>query len=73
LYVVLTSFHPKTQHFVQDRGAYEIFTAGIDDIPRIKIEYATMRLGKMIVFGSKLISGCKLMRMVKGTSNGSRQ
>jgi len=42
------------QHFVQDRGAYEIFTAGRDDIPRIKIVYATMRLGKMIVFGSKL-------------------
>ena len=26
------------------------------DIPRIKIVYATMRLGKMIVFGSKLNS-----------------
>jgi len=55
VFTPVVSFHPKTQHFVQDQGAYEIFTAGIDDIPRIKIEYATPRLSKMIVFGSKLV------------------
>jgi len=53
---MIVSFYPKTQHFVQDQGAYEIFTAGRGDIPRIKIEYATLSLSKMIVFGSKLVS-----------------
>ncbi|MCB2216572.1 hypothetical protein [Desulfofustis glycolicus] len=59
----------KNRNFVQDRGAHENFSAGIDDIPRIKFDCATMKLGEMEIFqGSLLIEVRTVLCFIEGSS-----